>query len=88
MLHDDQRGLALAIVSFVALVVVSALLFILLDPAVASVSSQTGSQTSSQLVQEQIDLANRIWGLILFFIMFLGLLALIVRATSESRGPA
>jgi len=88
MLHDDQRGLALAIISFVALLVVGALLFVLLDPAVASVSSQTAAQSDSQLVQDQIDLANRIWALILFFVMFLGVIALIVRATAESRGPA
>jgi len=87
MLHRDQRGLALAIVSFVALVVVAGLLFALMNPAVTEVSSQMSTHSDNPTAQDQIDLAGKIWGLILFFIMFLGVLGLIVRATGESRGP-
>jgi len=87
MIHQDQRGLALALVSFVALVVVAGLLFALLNAPVTDVSSQATSQNNDPVVQNQVDQAMQIWGLILYFIVFLGLVALIVRATNESRGP-
>lgn len=86
--HRDDRGLALAIVGFVALVVVCGLLFALMNPTIGGLADHASQQSNDPVVQDQVDRATQIWGLILFFVIFLGLIGLIVRATVESRGPA
>lgn len=84
MLHRDERGLALALASFCALVVVCGLLFVLFNPAISGVTSMTSDQATSPIVQDQIDQANTFWNLILFAILFIGLLFLIGRGVFES----
>lgn len=82
-LRDDDRGLALGIVSLFAILVISALLFILFDPAITQLFSSMPTETTKG--QEQVDLAEQIWGLILFFAAFLALLRIVSLAVFESR---
>lgn len=84
MRHDD-RGLAVGIVIFIAALVGAALLYILLDPALVQLFDMTRAQTDSSLVTEQIDMASKIWGLLLFFPAFLALMFIIARSVFESR---
>lgn len=83
--RDDNRGLAGGVLAFVAILVVSALLFTLFQPAAESIFTMTSSQASSQKVTDSIDMRQTIFSNILFFALFLGGLALIARAVFESR---
>jgi K+-transporting ATPase c subunit len=84
MLDRDDRGLALALVSFIALLVVCGLLFVLFDPAVSELATMTSNQADSQTTQTQIDQAQQFWGLVLTVPIFLGLLYLVGRGVFES----
>jgi len=84
MLHRDERGLALAIVAFVALLVICGLLYVLFNPAVSGLTSMATDQASSQTAQDQIDLAQTFWNLILFAVLFIGTLFIVGRGVFES----
>lgn len=81
----DERGLAVGFVVFFAAIVGAALLYIMLDPAMTTIIDMTRSQTTSSAATEQIDLASNIWGLLLFFAMFVSLLFIIARSVFESK---
>jgi hypothetical protein len=81
----DNRGLAVGMVIFVGVLVAAALLYILLDPALVTMFDMARGQTSSTVATDQIDRAAQIWGLLLFFPAFLGLLFIIARSVFESR---
>jgi len=83
--HHDNRGLSVAIVSFFAVIVVAALVYTLLDPAVADIISMSSSQTSDQGATDVINLREQIWAAMLFYALFLAMLAVIARAVFESR---
>lgn len=84
--RGDDRALALGIVSFFAILVVSALLFVIFDAAVTEVIATTTSQSQTTAGQEQIDLVDQIWGGVLVFATALALVFIIARSTFESRG--
>jgi len=87
-LDRDERGIGLGIVAFFAMIVIAALLFILLDPAIGQLATSSSSAAESPTAQEQIDLATTIWNKILLFPLFVALLFVVARAVVESRGPA
>lgn len=84
--RGDDRALALGIVSFFAILVVSALLFILFNAAITEVISTATSQSQTATGQNQIDLVEQIWGGILVFVTGLALVFIIARSVFESRG--
>jgi hypothetical protein len=84
MLHRDRRGLALALASFVALIVICGLLYVLFNPAISNLTTMPTDQASSQTAVNEIEQASTFWGLVLFPILFIGLLFLIGRAIFES----
>lgn len=80
-----DRGLAVGVLSFIAIIVVAALLFTLMDPALVEIFDMSSSQADSQTAQDVIDLRQQIWGAILFFALFLGIVSLIAQSVYESR---
>lgn len=83
----DDRGLGLAIVGFIAALVIAALLFTLLDPAADQLFDMASSQTSATEAQDAIDRREQIWNGLLFFFIVLAGLFLIARSIVESRRP-
>lgn len=82
-LADDTRGLAIGIVTFVGMFVVGALLFIVMDAAMADVFSISMSQSQTTGGADQIDLAQAIWDNILYVVLFLAVVFLLARAVRE-----
>lgn len=84
-MRDDNRGLAVGLVIFIAALVAAALLYIMLDPALELFFDVARSQTSESVALDQIDRAAQIWGLLLFFPAFLGVMFIIARSVFESK---
>lgn len=84
--HERRdRGLAIGFVAFFAILVISAVLYTLFDPAIGQLVTSASDQASHSTAQDQIDLAEQIWGLVLFFAVFLAFLFVIARAVFEQR---
>jgi len=84
---EPDRGLAVPLSIFAAMFVLAALMFILLDPAMGPLFDQTSAAAETSAGQAEIDQAQQIWGLNLFYFAFLPVLWLIARAVRESRRP-
>lgn len=82
-----DRALALGLAEFVAVLVVAAVLYILMDPAAGELVATGLAQTSDTGATDHINLLDQIWGLLLAFAIFLAALFLIARAVFESRRP-
>lgn len=87
MMRMDERGQAHGIIMFVAMVVTGALLFILFQPAADAILNAMLDHASSQQAKDVISERQRIFGLILFYVLFLSGLTLIARAVFQSRSP-
>lgn len=83
----DKRGLAGPVLGLIAILVISALLYTLFDPAVSQVIDTTSSQTSNADAQAAIDERETIWNNVLFVALLLGMLYIIGRGVLESRRP-
>lgn len=86
-LRTADRGLAIGIVSFIAALVLLALVYTLLNPAADQLFSMTSSQASSQQATDAIARRRKIWENILFYGVFLCGLFILARAVFESRRP-
>lgn len=82
-LADDTRGLALGIVTFVAMLVIGALLFIIMDAAMTDVFSASSEAAQTADSADQRTLAEAIWDNSLYVVLFIGVLFLIGRAVRE-----
>jgi len=87
-LWPRERGLANGIIGFVAIIVVVALLYTLLDPAMSGVIDMASGQSSDPAVRDEISQPERIWGAIPVAGLFFAALFILARATFESRGPS
>ena len=87
MLRTDTRAQAHGFILFLAIIVGSALFFIIADPAMGSIAEMSLSQTDNQEAIDVIEERQQIWGYILFFCMFLGTIMLIARSVRQSRRP-
>lgn len=85
--RGDTRGLGIGIVAFAAMIVIAGLLFILFNDALSELFPMARSQTSSQQATDQINLAESIWGAILFYMLVLAMLFILARSVIESRRP-
>lgn len=84
----DDRGLASAVIGFIAILVVGAMLFIMLDPAMQRIFSEFSTRNpTTQQVQDTIALHRAIWGSILALPLAIGLVYIIGSAVLESRRP-
>lgn len=82
---QTDRALSTGLLEFFAILIVGGVLFIALNLGVIDVHTIMTTQTTDADAQSFIDLlVNSIWGLILFFIVFLAGIFLIARATFES----
>lgn len=86
-LRRDRRGLAVGFVLFFAALLIAALLYILLNPAMDAVSEMMLDQAESQDATDTINERMSIWNGLLFFAVFCAGLFIIARSTFESRGP-
>lgn len=84
-MRGDTRGLASGIFAFVAMIIISALLFTMLAPAATDIFGMVSSQTSNPEAQAAIDRREEIWGYMLFFALFLASIAFLSRSVFESR---
>lgn len=85
--RDDRRGLATGIIGFFAILVVAALLFIMLDPALDTIFDMTLAQADSQRATDTIKMRQRIWAGVLYFVLLCAGLYIIARSVFESRRP-
>jgi len=81
--RDDERGLALGVVVFIAMLVVAAVLYIMMDTAMAPIFGFALDGATSSGATAQIQLAQTIWGGALYAIVFIAALFLIARAVNE-----
>lgn len=83
-----DRALASGVIIFVAMLVVAALVFIILNSAMTDIDTAASGFTTDTDAQDHIDLlVDQIWVGILVFASFLGGMFLIARAVLESRRP-
>lgn len=81
------RGQASGILGFLAILVIAALLWALMDPALEVVFSSSTEMASSSAAQNTIDERKQIWQSILFYPLALGGVFIIARAVLQSRRP-
>lgn len=86
-LSGDNRALATGIIGFVAMIVIAALMFIMLDSAATEIFSMSMAQADSAQAKNAIELRKKIWSSILFFTLFLAAIFIVARAVFESRSP-
>lgn len=82
-IRDDDRGLALGIVVFIAMLVVAALLYILMGEAMNPVFAFAFDDATSSGATNQIQMAETIWNSLLYGVVFLAVVFLISRAVNE-----
>lgn len=89
-LRNDDRGLALGIVVFFAMLIVFALLYALASPAMSEVlgfSSEQAAQAPDG-ADQQVGMAETIWNRLPFVALFLATIFIISRAVREGAvGP-
>lgn len=86
-LSDDDRGLATGLAGFVAILIIAALMFTLLNPAATNVFDDADSFTTDSEAQNVVDERRAIWSNILFAVLLIAALFLLGRAVFESRRP-
>jgi len=86
-LRDDDRGLAMGIVAFFAMVIVAAVLFTVLDPAFVEIFEFSSAQTTHEGAREQQNTAWAIWQNIMFVPLFFAVIFLVTRAVREGARP-
>lgn len=82
-LADDDRALALGIVSFAAIFIIAGVLYLLMAGPMETVFSITETQSHSPGAVNQINTAESIWNNIMFYILLLAAVFLIARAVRE-----
>lgn len=82
-LRDDDRGLALGIVVFIAMLVIGALLYMMMDTAMVDIFAFGFDQATSPGATQQVQLAQTIWQSLLYAVVFIATLFLIARAVNE-----
>lgn len=84
----DDRALASGLIGFIAILVIGALLYIMLQEPMQGVFAAGSAQASSQQAQDAISLREQIWNSILYFVMFLAGVFILTRSVLESRRGA
>lgn len=84
MLPDDDRGLALGVVIFFAILIAGVLLYTLFSEAINPILSMTESQAQTPGGAEQISLAQTIWNNVVYIPIFFAGIFIIARAARES----
>lgn len=84
----DERAQAHGIPAvFFAMLITGALLFIIFQPAIDQFAASMLSQTDNQVATDVINERQMIFGKILFYVLFLAVVAFITRSVLQSRSP-
>jgi hypothetical protein len=83
----DQRGLASGVIGFIAMLVVGALMYVLLNPAIGEVAAISLRQAENPTAIDVINQRVLIFDSILYYVLFVSMLFIISRAVFESRRP-
>lgn len=83
-LARDRRGLAISLVAFIAALVLAALLFIVMDAALADVFAVSNEQADHAGASTFISDIEAVWDRILLAVLFVCMLFIIGRAVIES----
>lgn len=83
----DQRGLAIGIMLFVAIIVTGAFVYIMLNPAVEQVEKKMLDQSDDVETDNMIKQRATIFYKLPFYILFAAGMFLVARAVFESRRP-
>lgn len=83
----DERALSMGLFGFIAIIVITALLYTMLNPAIADVFAFSSEQATTTQAQDAIDRRQQIWGYMPMFGVFLAAIYLLSRAVFESRRP-
>lgn len=86
-LEREDRGLAMGLIGFFAILVVTALLYTMLNPAITEIISFSSDQATSTQAHNVIDERAQIWGYMPMYGVFLGVVFLLSRAVFESMRP-
>lgn len=84
---SDARALGTGVIAFVAIIVIVALLYAMMDPAAELLFSTSSSAASSTAATDAIDERKQIWQALPIFFAFLAVIFLLSRAVFESRRP-
>lgn len=82
-----DRALAIGIIGFVAILIIAALLYTLMDPAISEIFTMSTDQTSNQTAKDAISQREKIWDNVLYAALFLAAMTIIGKAVIESRRP-
>lgn len=82
-----DRALASGLIAFVALIIMAAFLFTLMQPAIGDILPMMLSQNPPAEAETAIEQRQTIWGGVLFYVLLLGAIMLIARSVFESRRP-
>jgi membrane protease YdiL (CAAX protease family) len=83
----EDRGLASAFIGFFLILIVAALMYTLLDPAMAEIVNHALANSPNQQATDAINRREEIWSNILYFILFLAAIFIIGNAVFESQRP-
>jgi hypothetical protein len=85
--EEVRAGLAFRILGFFAAIIVGAMFFAILSPAVTQVLDFTsGIVDSGGSASESITRTRMVWSNILFYVVFVSLLSLVAAAVYERQG--
>lgn len=83
--RDEDRGLAVGYLAFAAAIVAFALLYAITDPAAGQLFDAGTNISTSSRAQTAVDRRETIWTNLPLYVLGLVFVALIARATFESR---
>lgn len=86
-MRHDQRALASGVIGFIAILIVGALMFVLLNPAINGIADISLRQASDPTAVDVIQQRQLIFNSILYYVLFAALIFIIARAVFESRRP-
>lgn len=86
-MRSDQRALASGVIGFIAMLIVGALMFSLLNPAIVGIADISLAQASDPRAIDVIQQRQLIFDSILYYVLFASLIFIISRAVFESRRP-
>jgi len=84
--YRDNRALATGIIGFIAILVIGALIFTMLNQPMQAVFDAGSTQAQNQDATDAIALHEQIWNAVLYFVVFLGGVFIISRSVFEGRG--
>lgn len=86
-IFSDDRALGVGLFIFMAMLMITAFLYILLDPAFDMLHTMVSGHTTDAEAQTVVDRRHTIFNLFPYFALFLSGIFIIARSVFESRRP-